>query len=98
MYSGRVVVIALVVTVLGCAVRPPALDVNNASTGALAGVPGLDEVDAGRIVAGRPYWKKHELVERRVLTTQQYERVEDRLYVGSPAMPEYFRSVPPVTW
>jgi hypothetical protein len=91
---------ALVHAVAGCALiyRAPAVDVNNDPPNAIASLPGLDETAADRIVAGRPYWKKWQLVERHLLTASQYARVRDELYVGSPAIPEYLNPVPPVTW
>jgi hypothetical protein len=58
----------------------------------------LDDIIPEHIIAGRPYWRKHQLVERKVLTESEYRQVEARLYVGPPAIPEYMHPVPPVTW
>jgi len=76
----------------------PKLDVNNAPETRIAALPGVDPADADRIVANRPYWKRQDLVDRGVLTARQYRQVEPLVYVGPPAMPEYLRPVPPVTW
>ena len=101
MTSLRLVTIAtLLYAASGCAVIQGrgAVDLNNDPPSAIANLPGLDETAAERVVAGRPYWKKNEVVDRHVLSTSQYEQVQDRLYVGKPAMPEYLRPVSPATW
>jgi hypothetical protein len=76
----------------------PGVDVNNDSPGAIARATGLDEPAADRMVAARPYWEKHDLLVRRVLSESQYAAVQDRLYIGPPGMPEYMKPVPPVSW
>ena len=76
----------------------PGVDLNNDPPGRIARVIGLDEPAADRVVAARPYWKKHDLVDRQVLSESEYAAVQDRLYIGPPGMPEYMRPVPPVSW
>ena len=90
----------LVLGVGGCALvrHAPGVDVNNDPPGAIARLAGLDEPAADRVVAGRPYWKKHDLLDRQVLSETEYAAVQDRLYIGPPGMPEYMRPVPPVSW
>ena len=76
----------------------PGVDVNNDPPGKIARLTGLDEPAADRVVAARPYWEKHDLLVRRVLSESQYAAVQDRLYIGPPGMPEYMKQVPPVSW
>jgi len=60
---------------------PPAVDLNRASTRAIEGLPGITPSMAARIVAGRPYDDPHALVERRILSRRELERIEDRIVV-----------------
>ena len=57
------------------------LNLNSASKGALADLPGLNADDAQRIVDGRPYRRKHDLVGRDIITAEKYGRIEDRITV-----------------
>jgi len=94
---GALVALAVVA---GCSVvrvgEPAAVDVNRADRAALARLPGLDPDDADRVIAGRPYAAKDDLLRRHVLTARQYDAVADRLVVGPPGMPDYLRAVPPM--
>ena len=91
-------VLVLGVGACGLVHHAPGIDVNNDPPGAIARVAGLEEPAADRWVAARPYWRKHDLVERHVLSESEYAAVQDRLYLGPPAMPEYMKPVPPVSW
>jgi hypothetical protein len=71
------------------------VDVNRADAATLAALPGLDAADAERIVAGRPYGAKEDLVRRHILDARQYNAVERRIVVGPPGMPAYLGAVPP---
>jgi helix-hairpin-helix protein len=75
--------------------HPSPLDVNNASLQALSKLPGVSNADAERIVSNRPYYAEADLVHRRILTPEQYDRLRDRLVVGKPGKPEYLDWVPP---
>ncbi len=58
--------------------RPAALrviDINSASETEIAGL-GLDRAVAKKIVDGRPYRNKHELVSRELLTAEQYDKIK----------------------
>jgi DNA uptake protein ComE-like DNA-binding protein len=93
-------VLASLLLVAGCSIvqlghESNAVDVNHADAAALAALPGLDPADAERIIAGRPYVAKEDLVRRHILDATQYDGVERRLVVGPPGMPDYLRAVPP---
>jgi DNA uptake protein ComE-like DNA-binding protein len=55
------------------------LDLNRADIKELAGLPGITARDAARIAAARPFYSKRDLLKRHILTSEQYERVKDRV-------------------
>ena len=66
--------------------RPPTgVDLNRASAGQIADLPGLSESDAERIIGNRPYAAKEDLVRRGVLTEERFEAIRDRVYLSRPA-------------
>ena len=83
----------LVAVLGGCALH--GLDLNSASATQLQGLRSIGPADAERIVAGRPYASKDDLLRRHVVTAEQYDAIAGDLYVGPPGMPDYLRGVPP---
>jgi competence protein ComEA len=79
--------VALVLAVslpFGCADDKPAashkhelVDLNTASMSALEALPGIGEVTAKKIIAGRPYERKDQLVSRNIVTEAAYEKFKD---------------------
>jgi len=59
----------------------PTLDLNSASEDDLTGLPGIGKHEAKRIIAGRPYKDKHELVSKKILSTAAYEKLKDDVSV-----------------
>jgi len=57
------------------------LDLNHASKAQLLGLPGIDDAAADRIIAGRPYSSEHELLERRVVSREEYNKIADSVTV-----------------
>lgn len=57
------------------------LDLNAASQDELTGLPGVGPHEAKRIMAGRPYKDKHELVSKKILTSAAYEKLKDDVEV-----------------
>ena len=60
--------------------KPPAnaVDINSATETDLVAI-GIDKTVATKIVAGRPYRSKHELVTKQLLTEDQYDKVKDKI-------------------
>lgn len=59
--------------------RDQVVDVNHASKEQLANLPGIDEPKADRIIGARPYKTAHDLVARRVLSQEEYQRIRDKI-------------------
>ncbi len=55
------------------------VDVNSASIGELSALPGVTANTARRIVANRPYDKPESLVEKHVVSRQEYQRIADQI-------------------
>ncbi len=55
------------------------LDLNRVAEKHLLALPGIDEVLAQKIIAGRPYKRKDELVHRQILDQAQYERIKEQI-------------------
>jgi len=55
------------------------LDLNSAAEKHLTQLPGIDEATAQKIVAGRPYKRKDELVRKQILDQAQYERIREQI-------------------
>ena len=73
----------------GPAARPVALgktpahadlmDINSATEDELKTLPGIDAVYAGKIMAGRPYKNKTELLTRKILPRGTYAKIRYRI-------------------
>jgi DNA uptake protein ComE-like DNA-binding protein len=59
--------------------RDKPVDLNQATKEQLLTLPGITNVRADRMMAGRPYGKSQELVSRHILTTQEYDRIKGRV-------------------
>jgi competence protein ComEA len=57
------------------------IDLNSASEDDLTGLPGIGKHEARRIMAGRPYKDKHELVSKKIMTASTYEKLKEDVSV-----------------
>ena len=67
-------------------VRKPAKDLNTATSGELAKLPGMTPTLARAIVRGRPYTRTDDLVSRNIITGPQFDRIRAQVKV-TPASP-----------
>ena len=57
------------------------VDLNTASKAQLISLPGMDDASADRVIAGRPYASEHELLEKRILSREEYNKIADSITV-----------------
>jgi competence protein ComEA len=53
------------------------MDINSATAEELATLPGIGDVYSKKIVAGRPYRAKDDLLRRKILPASTYRKVKD---------------------
>ena len=58
------------------------MDLNHATKAQLTTLPGITEALAGKIIAGRPYKVKSNLVTRKILTREGYEAMHKFITLG----------------
>jgi competence protein ComEA len=55
------------------------IDINTATETELRTIPGIGEAYAKKIIAGRPYRAKNELVQKKILPQGVYDKVKDQI-------------------
>ena len=55
------------------------LDINAATADQLKALPGIDAATAQKIIAGRPYHGKNDLVSKNIITKTEYDSIKDQI-------------------
>ena len=64
--------------------RAGLVDLNTATATELKGLPGLTDTDSAKIIQGRPYADKNQLVSRHVVSEATYDKIKDHVVAKQP--------------
>jgi competence protein ComEA len=56
-----------------------AVDINSATKEQLMALPGVDDATADKIVAGRPFASRYDLVKKSIVTKAQYSKIKGKV-------------------
>ena len=60
------------------------LDVNTASAAQLKALPGVSDSDSAKIIQGRPYSDKNQLLSKKVVSEATYDKIKDHIVARPP--------------
>ena len=60
------------------------VDINTATAAELKGLPGVSDADSTKIIQGRPYTDKNQLVSRHVVSEATYDKIKDHVVAKQP--------------
>ncbi len=60
------------------------VDINTATAAQLKALPGVSDSDSAKIIQGRPYSDKSQLVSKKVVSEATYDKIKDHVVARQP--------------